>query len=241
MFYHGYVLNSVDLTNFDTSEVTDMSNMFYTCYKIKYLNLSSFNTSKVKTISQMFYECKSLQYLDIKKFVLNNGVSKNKAFYLVPDLTRYCIEESEQGINLINSTKNIICSDTCYNETSTIIDRVNNKCVEICDNDTFIYYNFCLEESPINTHIKKYTINICEDDECILDNKTLCIENTPKGYYFDMNDSYYKKCYNKCDDCYGAGNEYNNNCSECKSGLKLINDFGGIYNCYEFCPFFLLL
>ena len=142
MFYHGFVLNSVDLSNFDTSEVTDMSSMFFYCYSLKNLNLSNFNTSKVTTIFQMFYNCKVLQYLDIKQFALNNKANKTNAFSLTNSSLRYCINDSNQGKNLIKSTKYMICSDTCYNEANIIIDRVNNKCVEICDNDTFFMIVF---------------------------------------------------------------------------------------------------
>ena len=238
MFYHGYKIISLDFSSFNTSLVTDMSNMFFECHSIKFLNLSNFNTSKVTTIKQMFYNCISLQYLDIKIFTFDNNPNKADAFKGVSSDIWYCIEDTASGIYLFNSDKYIICSETCYNEVNKKKDEVNNECVEICHNNTYDYNNFCYAECPNGTHIKKNTINICEEDECILDNKTLCIENTPKGYYFDTNDSYYKKCHENCINCYGEGNLYNNNCSECKPGLRFINDFDGIYNCYEPCPFY---
>lgn len=44
----------LDVSNFDTSKVTDTSYMFARCRKIKTLDLSSFNTEKVTTFAEMF-------------------------------------------------------------------------------------------------------------------------------------------------------------------------------------------
>lgn len=46
---------TIDLSGFDTSAVTDMSEMFATCNKLQELDLSGFNTSKVTDMSKMFY------------------------------------------------------------------------------------------------------------------------------------------------------------------------------------------
>ena len=39
--------------------------MFDTCTQIESLNLSNFNTSLVKSMYQMFYDCNQLKSLDI--------------------------------------------------------------------------------------------------------------------------------------------------------------------------------
>ena len=230
MFYHCYVLKSIDLSIFDTSKVTDMSSMFYNCRKIKYLNLSSFNTSKVETISQMFYGCKSLHYLNIKQFTLNEFVNKTEAFNTTSNAIRYCINDINQGINLLNSDKSIICSDTCIDETNIKIHKIHNICLKICEEGTYDYNNFCIGECPEGYHIQKNKSNICESDKCqaFPNNMNICIENIPEGYYFDKNDGYYKKCHNNCIYCYAPGNETNNNCKECKPDLKLFNVYKDI-------------
>ena len=43
MFHECYILEYLDLSNFNTSKVTDMSYMFNQCNKLKYLNLSNFS------------------------------------------------------------------------------------------------------------------------------------------------------------------------------------------------------
>ena len=48
-------LLEIDVSNFDTSKVTDMSRMFYDLRNITSLDLSNFDTSKVTTMGSMFY------------------------------------------------------------------------------------------------------------------------------------------------------------------------------------------
>ena len=51
---------SIDLSNFNTSNVTNMRDMFYNCSSLTTLDLSNFDTSKVTNMSYMFYGCSSL-------------------------------------------------------------------------------------------------------------------------------------------------------------------------------------
>ena len=49
-------LNELDLSNFNTSNVTDMSYMFQRCTSLENLNISNFNMDKVKNTNGMFEE-----------------------------------------------------------------------------------------------------------------------------------------------------------------------------------------
>ena len=53
-------LTSIDLSSFDTSEVTTMGHMFNNCCNLTTLDLSSFDTSKVKHMCAMCWGCISL-------------------------------------------------------------------------------------------------------------------------------------------------------------------------------------
>ena len=53
-------LTSLDLSNFDTSKVTDMNSMFYYCSSLTSLDLSNFDTNNVTNMSDMFHNCYSL-------------------------------------------------------------------------------------------------------------------------------------------------------------------------------------
>ena len=54
MFYNCSSLISLDLCNFNTNNVTDMSYMFYECSSLTSLNLSNFNTNNVNNMEYMF-------------------------------------------------------------------------------------------------------------------------------------------------------------------------------------------
>ncbi|EOE71841.1 bacterial surface protein 26-residue, partial [Enterococcus faecalis EnGen0085] len=54
--------------NFDTSQVTNMSNMFDGCRGLQTLDVSKFDTSKVTGMIYMFRDCSGLQTLDVTKF-----------------------------------------------------------------------------------------------------------------------------------------------------------------------------
>ena len=58
-------LKSLDLSGFITSsQLKQMSDMFFECKSIISLNLSSFNTSEVTSFGHMFYNCESLKWID---------------------------------------------------------------------------------------------------------------------------------------------------------------------------------
>ena len=57
----GYKGTSLNVSNFDTSNVTNMGNMFEACENIKTIDVSSFNTSKVVKMNDMFYYCTGLE------------------------------------------------------------------------------------------------------------------------------------------------------------------------------------
>ena len=61
-------MTSIDLSAFDTSEVTDMEEMFASCSSLPNLDVSNFDTSKVTDMSGMFNKCRSLTSLDVSNF-----------------------------------------------------------------------------------------------------------------------------------------------------------------------------
>ena len=68
MFIGCNSLTSLDLSNFDTSAVTNMDGMFYDCDSLTSLDISNFDTSAVTNMGGMFRNCKSLTSLDISNF-----------------------------------------------------------------------------------------------------------------------------------------------------------------------------
>ncbi|KAA8712126.1 BspA family leucine-rich repeat surface protein, partial [Lactococcus garvieae subsp. garvieae] len=87
MFWKCHALTTLDLSSFDTSNVTDMNYMFYDCSALTTLDLSSFDTSNVTNMSTMFYGCSALTTLDLSKFDTSNVTSMNYMFYGCSALT----------------------------------------------------------------------------------------------------------------------------------------------------------
>ena len=61
-------LTSLDVTHFNTANVTDMSYMFSSCSSLTSLDVTYFNTAKVTNMSSMFSSCSSLTSLDVTYF-----------------------------------------------------------------------------------------------------------------------------------------------------------------------------
>lgn len=72
MFSSCKSLSELDLSSFDTSNVTDMSGLVSYCSALKSINLSGFNTEKVETMESLFEGCKNLETIDISSFNTKN-------------------------------------------------------------------------------------------------------------------------------------------------------------------------
>ena len=79
-FYQCSNLTSIDLTNVNTSKVTDMDMMFYSCGKLESVDLSGFDTSNVTLFERMFYGCNNLTSLDISNFDTSKLIGLSSMF-----------------------------------------------------------------------------------------------------------------------------------------------------------------
>ena len=80
MFYNCRSLTDLDLSCFNTSKVTNMFQMFAGCENLVYLDLSCFNTSKVTNMFQMFDGCENLVYLDLSYFHASSATTTTNMF-----------------------------------------------------------------------------------------------------------------------------------------------------------------
>ena len=80
-------LATVDLSNFDTSNVTDMRSMFSSCSSLTTLDLSNFDTSKVTSMRSMFMSCISLTSLDLSGFNTSKVTTMSGMFDYCYELT----------------------------------------------------------------------------------------------------------------------------------------------------------
>ena len=82
MFSHMSSLTTLNLSNFNTSQVTDMKSMFLGTSNLTSLNLSNFDTSQVTDMSSMFYGIYNLAILDLSSFNTSKVTDMRRMFYL---------------------------------------------------------------------------------------------------------------------------------------------------------------
>ena len=80
-------LTSLDVSNWDTSKVITMNNMFSGCIGLTSLDVSHFDTSKVTDMSLMFAGCNGLTSLDVSHFDTSQVVNMSGMFYNCSNLT----------------------------------------------------------------------------------------------------------------------------------------------------------
>ena len=71
----------IDLSSFDTSNVTDMSYLFAGCNKLKEIKgIDKFKTSKVTNMSTMFGECNEIESINLSSFDTSNVTDMSYLF-----------------------------------------------------------------------------------------------------------------------------------------------------------------
>ena len=223
LFYYCVNIIEVNLTNFNTSLVTDMAGMFrdchslisvelsnlvtknneylngvfYNCYSLKSIDLSSFDSSKVWSLYAMFYNCNSLISIDLSNFDTSSVKYMNELFFNCSNL---------EYINIKNFSekKNLKSTDMFYGiAKNAVICLAPNKSPKIYN----IVRNIsCITISCDNNWRsiqKKINVDIKECfDNCNLTNNLY---------------EYQGKCYNKCP---MSTFQYNYMCYTCDTNCK---------------------
>ena len=95
-------LESLDVSNFDTSKVTDMTLLFAWCYNLKKLVLGNFDTSNVTNMYMMFIGCRNLTSLDVSSFNTSKVTSMQYMFDGCSGLTSLDVSNFDTS-NVTNS------------------------------------------------------------------------------------------------------------------------------------------
>ena len=94
MFYGMNNITKIDLSKFDSSQVTTMSYMFYDCISLTSLDLTNFTTEYVSDMKYMFYNCKSLELLDLSNF-------KTSLVYNIEYMFSLCISLKSKKLQIL--------------------------------------------------------------------------------------------------------------------------------------------
>ena len=136
MFNECNEIKYLNLSNFNTSNVTDLCAMLQECFELEYVDISNFNIANAKDIRWMFNKCYKLK--EIKGInILNNAKNINKTgmFDDCPKLKNIPIKSDDHPKNIqkkkiniqFNSTDHRIqdYSVTCYN--TDIFETIEEK------------------------------------------------------------------------------------------------------------------
>ena len=88
-------LTSLCVSNFDTSQVTNMASTFVDCASLTSLDLSNFNTPKVTNMNFMFKNCTVLESLDIRNFSSASLKNCNDTFTNVPSTCKVYVNKTK--------------------------------------------------------------------------------------------------------------------------------------------------
>ena len=181
MFYNCISLQNLNLSNFNTTNVTDMSNMFYNCSSLTSLDISNFNTKNVIDMSEMFYNCSSLISLDLYNFYTKNVTNMSYMFYDCSSLI---------SLDLCNfNTKNVINMNNMFSHCSKLtslnlpkfkFNKVSNMSYMFCD---------CSSLTSLNLSNFKHTKNI---------NFSWMFYNCPSLSYLNLSNLYSENIISMC-------------------------------------------
>ena len=114
MFSESSNIIEIDLSNFDTSKVTNMDSMFYNLINLEKINFGNINTSLVENMHFLFHHCYKLSSIDVSNFDTSSVTTINSMF-------RYCKVLTSINVSKFNTQNIVDMQDIfacCYNLTS---------------------------------------------------------------------------------------------------------------------------
>ena len=108
MFYECKNIINIDLSSFNTQNVTNMFCIFYECSNITNIDLSSFNTQNVKNMVSMFYGCSNITNIDLSSFNTQNVKDIKDMFSGCNKLSSVVLNRKESDINKLIQNAKII-------------------------------------------------------------------------------------------------------------------------------------
>ena len=225
MFFDCSSLTNVDLSNFNSPKAKDITRLFKGCSSLTSVNLSSFSAADLTDVYGIFEGCSSLEYANLENLILSDNLDYHDIFSGISEKVIFCSKYNKW--NKILSGCPFI---NCFANMSQISNNENSnndlKCYKKCSNNR-VYENPCV----------KCGINYQKINN---DNSNINCLYVREGYYLDLNDSYsiVKPCYSSCKKCEIGGNEIFHNCISCyendKFGLK-VNNYLNCYLCSSNC------
>ena len=97
MFADCAELESIKFPIVNTSEVTDFSSIFQNCYSLGSIDLSNFKTPKLENMNSAFIDCNKLKYINLSSFDASNVEDMNQLFYNCSSLESIDLSSFQTG------------------------------------------------------------------------------------------------------------------------------------------------
>ena len=128
MFYACSV-ESLDVSHFDTSNVTNMEQMFQYCWKLSSLDVTNFDTSKVRGMGCMFMGC-GVSTLDVTNFDTSNVIVMDCIFadcsHLTSiDVSKFNTSNVRRMSNMFSNCSSLKSIDVSNFDTSNVTSMYN--------------------------------------------------------------------------------------------------------------------
>ena len=115
----------IDLSSFDTQNITNMQNMFYGSNNLINIDLSSINTQNVTNMECMFYNCSNLVSIDLSSLNIQNVTSMKNMFYgcnnlINIDLSSLNTQNVSNMENMFYNCNNLVNIDLSHFNTQNV-------------------------------------------------------------------------------------------------------------------------
>ena len=234
LFFYCRELESINLENFDTSNVEIFTGMVEGCEKLTSIDLRNFNTSKCKIMYAMFYNCRSLVSLDLSNFYTNLVTNMKQMFSSCYSLTSLDISSFNTS-NVDNMEE--MFKDCISLKSLNIFNFDTNKVSKFADmfydvNESLIFCSNQGEQSNISSFFSSFKNNNCsyfcnnqkkyifETNQCVFhcnesnlykyEFNNLCYQNCPNGTISSNLDNFF--CVNKTNNECNIKNMFENKC-----------------------------
>lgn len=122
MVFTDSTFSEIDLSNLDTSQVKNMSNMFKNCVNLTNINLSVLNTSNAVNMQSFLEQCTQLTSVNLKNLDTSNVTLMNSMFLDCTNLTTIIGIENLNLSKLTHSNTNLFSG--CYSLTNETLNNI---------------------------------------------------------------------------------------------------------------------
>ena len=182
MFEYSTGIVSIDLSNFDSSQLIDISKMFRECRNLRYINFTNFDVSLVENMTQLFYGCTKLTSLDLSNFYTFSAISMESMFQGADSLISLDLRAFDTSF--VTNMKNMFngCKSLKYINLISFVEN-QNLVIENIFSDDINNLIYCIDEenAPMINQALKWTNfrNDCENPYFIEEktNENNCEDN----------------------------------------------------------------